>query len=37
MVGYKKNNTEFDTVVENKYCTHNPLKLKTHENLETKA
>jgi hypothetical protein len=26
MVGYKKNNTEFETVVENNYCTHNPLK-----------
>jgi hypothetical protein len=25
MVGYKKNNTEFETVVENNYCTHNPL------------
>jgi hypothetical protein len=28
MVGYKKNNTEFETVVENNYCTHNPLKYK---------
>jgi hypothetical protein len=27
MVGYKKNNTEFETVVENNYCTHNPLNL----------
>jgi hypothetical protein len=26
MVGYKKNNTEFETVVEINYCTHNPLK-----------
>jgi hypothetical protein len=26
MVGYKKNNIEFETVVENNYCTHNPLK-----------
>jgi hypothetical protein len=26
MVGYKKNNTEFETVVENNYCTHNPHK-----------
>jgi hypothetical protein len=26
MVGYKENNTEFETVVENNYCTHNPLK-----------
>jgi hypothetical protein len=25
MVGYKKNNTEFETVVENNYCHHNPL------------
>ena len=25
MVGYKKNNTEFETVVKNNYCTHNPL------------
>jgi hypothetical protein len=25
MVGYKKNNNEFETVVENNYCTHNPL------------
>jgi hypothetical protein len=28
MVGYEKNNTEFDTVVENKYGTHNPLEVK---------
>jgi hypothetical protein len=26
MVGYKKNNTEFETVVENNYGPHNPLK-----------
>jgi hypothetical protein len=26
MVRYKKNNTEFETVVENNYCTHNLLK-----------
>jgi hypothetical protein len=25
MVGYKENNTEFETVVKNNYCTHNPL------------
>jgi hypothetical protein len=26
MVGYNKNNIEFETVVENNYRTHNPLK-----------
>jgi hypothetical protein len=26
MIGYKKNNTEFETVVKNNYCTHNSLK-----------
>ena len=25
-VGYKENNTEFETVVENNHCTHNPIK-----------
>ena len=27
MVGFKKNNTEFETLIENKYRTHNPLKV----------
>jgi hypothetical protein len=35
MVGYKKNSTEFDTVIENNYCTYNPLKeLKTFSNYD---
>jgi hypothetical protein len=32
MVGNKKKQTEFETVVQNNYCTHNPLKLRKTEN-----
>ena len=40
MVGYKKNNTEFETVIENNYCTHNPLNPHMHikyKNLDFKG
>ena len=33
MVGYQKNNTEFETVIENNYCDHNSLKGMVVKNL----